>query len=273
MDARRRNARTNSFPARANPSRRGLPAAWRRGPGATRSTTRPGSRPCPWSRPIPSARRAGASSCSRSSPRSCAVPSATRRSPGSRSTWSARHGRLRGMVRAPAQAAARGPASLSDADAALVDHVTRHNPPWISGEYLSYRRPPVPEELLGRPAPPERAEPAAPRPRRRRRSPPRSPTCAPGSPACSTASPPRRPDELDLAEAVCAADLAQLGPLSRARSTSTCCAARSKAASLDGRDPGLARQPRVRRRLPGRADGHETLTRDRAFPCPAKPPI
>ena len=105
------------------------------------------------------------------------------------------------------------PASLSDTDRALVDHVTRHNPPWFKGEYLSYWRPPVPEELLGRPGTmPEAAEPAAAAP----------------SPAATIATPlaelrarvarlldpgaARRPDELDLAEAVCALTWPNWGP-------------------------------------------------------------
>ena len=104
---------------------------------------------------------------------------------------SARHGRLRGMVRAPAQAAARG-----------TGEPGRHRPgagrprhPAQSA--LDQGRVPV---LLaaagaeGAARPPGhdagsgRAQPKRPSPRRRR-SPPRSPSCAPGSPGCSTAAP------------------------------------------------------------------------------------
>jgi hypothetical protein len=37
---------------------------------------------------------------------------------------------------------------LSEADAAAVRWVTRHNPPWIRGQYLGYYRPPVPARLF-----------------------------------------------------------------------------------------------------------------------------
>ena len=43
----------------------------------------------------------------------------------------------------------RSPAKcLTAADAAAVEWVTRHNPPWISGQYLGYYRPPVPAHLF-----------------------------------------------------------------------------------------------------------------------------
>jgi hypothetical protein len=103
--------------------------------------------------------------------------------------------------------------SLTAEHAALVEEVTRHNPPWIRGEYLSYWRPPVPKELCeqrGKPAPAARA-----------------PAAMDGAGTNDTAAPPatiatplaalrarldrlldrsaaRRRDELDLAEAVCA---------------------------------------------------------------------
>jgi hypothetical protein len=103
--------------------------------------------------------------------------------------------------------------SLTAEHAALVEEVTRHNPPWIRGEYLSYWRPPVPRELCeqrGKPAPAARA-----------------PAAMDGAGTNDTAAPPatiatplaalrarldrlldrsaaRRRDELDLAEAVCA---------------------------------------------------------------------
>ena len=96
----------------------------------------------------------------------------------------------------------RSPATcLTEEDAAIVEHVTRHNPPWIRGPYLGYYRPPVPAELF-RPeaAAATPAEPAAPEP-------------APAEPAPDLATrldrlldrtAPRLPEELDLAEAVCA---------------------------------------------------------------------
>ena len=37
---------------------------------------------------------------------------------------------------------------LPEEYAAVVEHVTRHNPPWIRGPYLGYYRPPVPAELF-----------------------------------------------------------------------------------------------------------------------------
>ena len=99
--------------------------------------------------------------------------------------------------------------SLTAADAALVEHVTRHNPPWLKGEYLSYWRPPVPKELLGQPG--------------------TMPECtpAPAAPASITTplaalrarlarlldrGAPRRQDELALAESVCAVRWPHWGP-------------------------------------------------------------
>ena len=102
-------------------------------------------------------------------------------------------------------------AFMTEEDVAAVNWVTRHNPPWARGKYLGYYRPPVPAHLFepgavgeddhrsGRiscPLPPRRnRRPGLPRP---------WPTCAPASPGCSTAGQPRRPEELDLAEAICA---------------------------------------------------------------------
>jgi hypothetical protein len=40
------------------------------------------------------------------------------------------------------------PIALSDEDKAAIAHVTRHNPPWIRGEYLGFYREPVPAELF-----------------------------------------------------------------------------------------------------------------------------
>ena len=99
--------------------------------------------------------------------------------------------------------------SLTAADAALVEHVTRHNPPWLKGEYLSYWRPPVPKELLGQPGTMPESAPAA---------------AAPASITTPLAAlrarlarlldrgAPRRQDELALAEAVCAVRWPHWGP-------------------------------------------------------------
>ena len=102
--------------------------------------------------------------------------------------------------------------SLTEEDAALVRHVTRHNPPWMKGEYLSYWRPPVPAELLHQPGTPLECVAAAASP----------------AAAATIATPlaelrarlarlfdrgqPRRPDELALAEAVCAVKWPHWGP-------------------------------------------------------------
>ncbi|MFO1048323.1 MAG: hypothetical protein U1E52_10545 [Geminicoccaceae bacterium] len=102
--------------------------------------------------------------------------------------------------------------SLTEEDAALVRHVTRHNPPWLKGEYLSYWRPPVPKELLGQPGTPLECMQAK-----------------PATPAAATIATPlaelrarvarlldrgarRRPDEIELAEAVCAVKWPHWGP-------------------------------------------------------------
>jgi hypothetical protein len=94
------------------------------------------------------------------------------------------------------------PIALSDEDRAAIAHVTRHNPPWIRGDYLGFCRKPVRGELFGQGA--ERPAPA-------------NDDAAPPAPAASPLellrAPvarlldrglPRLPDELDLAEAVCA---------------------------------------------------------------------
>ena len=98
----------------------------------------------------------------------------------------------------------RSPAKcLTAADAAAVEWVTRHNPPWIRGEYLGYYRPPVPAHLFlpgatgDEPGPLVAAAPA--------------PAPAPAPPdLCARIArlldrtQPRRPEELALAEAICA---------------------------------------------------------------------
>jgi hypothetical protein len=40
------------------------------------------------------------------------------------------------------------PIALSAEDRAAIRHVTRHNPPWLKGAYLGYYRPPVPAEVF-----------------------------------------------------------------------------------------------------------------------------
>jgi hypothetical protein len=99
------------------------------------------------------------------------------------------------------------PVALSEEDRAAIRHVTRHNPPWIRGEYLGFYRKPVPRELFeqGHAAPP---------------APTDDVVAAAAALAAPAGSPlellrarvtrlldraaPRLPDELDLAEAVCA---------------------------------------------------------------------
>ena len=102
-------------------------------------------------------------------------------------------------------------AFMTEEDTALVDWVTRHNPPWARGQYLGYYRPPVPAHLFLPGAVAEEPEP------------PR-PACLPAPVAverpATPATPladlrarvarlldraqPRLAEELDLAEAICA---------------------------------------------------------------------
>ena len=102
-------------------------------------------------------------------------------------------------------------AFMTEEDTALVDWVTRHNPPWARGQYLGYYRPPVPAHLFLPGAVAE--EPDPPRP-----------ACLPAPVAverpATPATPladlrarvarlldraqPRLAEELDLAEAICA---------------------------------------------------------------------
>jgi hypothetical protein len=101
------------------------------------------------------------------------------------------------------------PLTLSAEDQALIRHVTRHNPPWLKGAYLGYYRPPVPRSAFAPepppappPCPPEvlPPDPAVPDPAAR--------ATLPGLQArlvrLLDRAQPRQPDELDLAEAVCA---------------------------------------------------------------------
>jgi hypothetical protein len=95
----------------------------------------------------------------------------------------------------------RDPArSLTAADTAAVEWVTRDNPPWMRGDYLSYHRPPVPPELFlpdaqgpDRPAAPDEAAPAPP-----------APDLAARVARLLDRGQQRLPEELDLAEAICA---------------------------------------------------------------------
>ncbi len=93
---------------------------------------------------------------------------------------------------------------LPEEYAAVVEHVTRHNPPWIRGPYLGYYRPPVPAELFR----PEAAN---------DRHPPILDAVPAEAPAADSLAElqarvarlldrarPRLGDELDLAEAICA---------------------------------------------------------------------
>ena len=97
------------------------------------------------------------------------------------------------------------PIPLSEADKAAIRHVTRHNPPWLKGAYLGYYRPPVPAEVFAAnanevattPAEPEAEAPQAP------------PAAAAARLKARLArlldeAAVRLPEELDLAEAVCA---------------------------------------------------------------------
>ena len=105
----------------------------------------------------------------------------------------------------------RSPAkSLTAADAAAVEWVTRHNPPWIRGQYLGYYRPPVPAHLFLPGAKgddePVQAIDASPV------EPPAAPAVTESPVAALRAritrlldrSQPRLAEELDLAEAICA---------------------------------------------------------------------
>ena len=91
------------------------------------------------------------------------------------------------------------PVPLGEDDLATIREVTRHNPPWLRGDYLGYFRPPVPAEAFGSVPPRPEVVPA------------------PAAPAESPVlglrrrverlldrSLPRLPGELELAEAVCA---------------------------------------------------------------------
>jgi hypothetical protein len=97
------------------------------------------------------------------------------------------------------------PIALSDEDKAAIAHVTRHNPPWIRGEYLGFYREPVPRELFGQgtaAAPAPANDDAA--------TPPTAPAERPLAALRARVArlldraAARLPEELDLAEAICA---------------------------------------------------------------------
>jgi hypothetical protein len=96
------------------------------------------------------------------------------------------------------------PIPLSEEDRAAIRHVTRHDPPWIRGEYLGFYRKPVPRELFeqGRTAPAANDDAAA-------AAPPVLPESRLEALHARVArlldrKAERLPEELDLAEAVCA---------------------------------------------------------------------
>ena len=213
-------------------------------PGSGRGwTRRAGWPPCRWSRPIPSARPNGARCCSRSSPRSL------RRAVGHGAAEAIECLLLPDMAayeewfaRQPKRRAGAGELARPPSTRAMVER--GHPRTTRPGSRASTcptgaRRCPRLCELLGRPAPRRRRGRAAPARGDRRPAAtiatPLAEPCAPGSPACSTAAPRGRPDELDLAEAVCAADAGRTGAPIAARSTSSCCAGRSTAAPSTAR--------------------------------------
>jgi hypothetical protein len=98
-------------------------------------------------------------------------------------------------------------------DLAAIRRVTRHNPPWLQGEYLGFYRPPVPRDAFGQDEAGRLATRAA-------NDAGTAPAGVPAGGAAPREDPlpalrarvarlldrkaPRRADELDLAEAVCA---------------------------------------------------------------------
>ena len=100
---------------------------------------------------------------------------------------------------------------MTEEDCALVDWVTRHNPPWARGKYLGYYRPPVPAHLFEPGAVAD--EPDPPRPACLPAPPVAAATAAPATPVADLRArvqrlldrtQPRLAGELDLAEAICA---------------------------------------------------------------------
>ena len=123
-----------------------------------------------------------------------------------------------------------GQVDLPESLKADIEEVTKHNPPWMRGQYLSYYRPPVPAHLFdpdyvdddgaGGRAGRDRAAAAA-RPSR---------PCAPASPACSTATP-RGCPRSSTSPRRSAPSNGRNGRTIAARSISACCAGRWTAPS------------------------------------------
>jgi hypothetical protein len=135
------------------------------------------------------------------------------------------------------------PMALPDSIKADIAQATRHNPPWLRGEYLSYYRPPVPAHVFAAAAANDPAPETAP---------------APASPACSTAARRAWPRS-SSSRRRSAPSSGRNGPTIAARSTSACCAGRSSASSsTPGRSPGSAAgrsSPSAAQRAPAPAAG------------------
>ena len=102
------------------------------------------------------------------------------------------------------------PMDLPESWKADILHVTKDNPPWARGEYLGYYRPPVPRHLFdadmgpldeGEAAVVELSPACTPEPEPAIES---MPDLAARIARLLDRSAPRRPEELDLAEAICA---------------------------------------------------------------------
>jgi hypothetical protein len=102
---------------------------------------------------------------------------------------------------------------MTEEDVAAVRWVTRHNPPWARGQYLGYYRPPVPAHLFEPGAAGEEDTPP-PRPASLPAPATPEPEAAPATPLADLRArvrrlldrtQPRLLEELDLAEAICAA--------------------------------------------------------------------
>ena len=126
-----------------------------------------------------------------------------------------------------------GQVDLPESLKADIEEVTKHNPPWLRGQYLSYYRPPVPAHLFD----PDYANDAEPAAEPAAIAPPPGETirpCAPGSPACSTAAPCGCPRS-STSPRRSAPSNGRNGRTIAARSTSACCAGRWTAPSSTGR--------------------------------------
>ena len=100
------------------------------------------------------------------------------------------------------------PMDLPESYKADILHVTRDNPPWARGEYLGYYRPPVPRHLFDADMGPLVESEAASAPDACTSEPEPDPESTPDLAAriarLLDRKAPRRPEELDLAEAICA---------------------------------------------------------------------